>query len=137
MKTKIPVLTLVVLLIFLSGCSYYSKDFDSGFVDSNLGPYKIIKSVQISKTGFRLFFIPIIVPSVREIIAQEVTAAGGDAAINVETTFSEFLLITPFTFPRLDLKFDIIKYSKTAERPTQIPVPAKKEKKERKGIFDK
>lgn len=118
--------------MILLSCSYYSKSLE---VPPPLGEYEVIQTVRVNRPGFRFFYIPVTMPSAREIVAEQVALAGGDAAINVEVTFSEALALFPLSFPIVEVRCDIIRYGTRPDRPAPLE-PEKPKDKKRRGLLD-
>jgi len=117
----------------LAACSYHSKSFDAPPPQAAGEYYEIIKSVTVRRSGVRVLYIPVSLPSAKSIVAEQVALAGGDGAVNVEVTFDEALFFFPVSIPSIEVRCDIIRYTDSEVRPKAQPVP--EEKKERKGLL--
>jgi hypothetical protein len=123
------------VLLTLGACSYHSKSLDAPPPQAPGAFYEVIKSVTVRRSGVRVLYIPVSLPSARSIVAEQVALAGGDGAVNVEVTFSEALYFFPVSIPSVEVRCDIIRYTDAAVRPKTQPVEEKK--KEREGLLDR
>jgi hypothetical protein len=105
---------ILVVSVLISGCTMHYSKVAVPVLPESRGQYQIIKHMNQSSTGFRLFTLGSGAPSAIELINDAVKQAGGDGIINTEISFSEAFL-GPFSFPKVKVSGDVVRlFTKTA-----------------------
>ncbi len=102
-------LLLCLVSFFLTGCAYYSKmAVPKRLVTEGHGQVTVVKHVKESATGFRIFTIPVSIPSANKVANNAIDQNGGDGIANLEVDFSEFNIFI-VSFPHVTVEGDVVK----------------------------